>query len=171
MTIKLDFNVELISQAILKRFKERTMSNYYEPKKHDSMYLGGEEDWQQLWPKMQELPSEKLFRTVNGVTYGSASIGNAPKTLAEQIKESVFTKDSTFTVQAKPAIERQVGGSHYKDKGSSMQPWAIIDAWELDFYGGNVLKYLLRAKHKGGLEDLQKARHYLDKMIEDADDQ
>ena len=68
-----------------------------------------------------------------------------------------------------PAIERQVGGSHYKDKGSSMQPWAIIDAWGLDFYGGNVLKYILRAKHKGGLEDLQKARHYLDKMIEDAD--
>ena len=109
------------------------MSNYYEPKNNDSMYLGGEEDWQQLWPKLQELPSEKLFRT------------------------------------PKPAIERQVGGSHYKDKGSSMQPWAIIDAWGLDFYGGNVLKYILRAKHKGGLEDLQKARHYLDKMIEDAD--
>lgn len=67
------------------------------------------------------------------------------------------------------ALSRQVGGSHYKEKGSSMQPWAIIDAWGLDFYGGNVLKYLLRAKHKGGLEDLQKARHYLDKMIEDAD--
>ncbi len=50
-----------------------------------------------------------------------------------------------------------------------MQPWAIIDAWGLDFYAGNVLKYILRAKHKGGLEDLQKARHYLDKMIEDAD--
>lgn len=73
------------------------------------------------------------------------------------------------TIQEKPATERQVGGSHYKEKDSSMQPWAIIDAWGLDFYGGNVLKYLLRAKHKGGLEDLQKARHYLDKMIEDAD--
>lgn len=125
----------LFLEQLAKQIDKDIMSNYYEPKKHDSMYLGGEKDWQQLWPKLQELPSEKMFRT------------------------------------PKPAFERQVGGSHYKDKGSSMQPWAIIDAWELDFYGGNVLKYLLRAKHKGGLEDLQKARHYLDKMIEDADDQ
>ena len=89
--------------------------------------------------------------------------------------DTVFQRNSStvsftpYTMKAKSAIERQVGGSHYKEKGSSMQPWAIIDAWGLDFYGGNVLKYLLRAKHKGGLEDLQKARHYLDKMIEDAD--
>lgn len=58
----------------------------------------------------------------------------------------------------------QVGGSHYQ-KGS-IQPWDIIDAWGLDFYEGNVIKYLLRWKHKDGVEDLKKARHYLDKLIE-----
>lgn len=65
----------------------------------------------------------------------------------------------------------QVGGDHYKKaKASNMQPWEIIDAWELDYYAGNVLKYLLRHNYKGGKEDLKKARHYLDKMIEDYDD-
>lgn len=68
------------------------------------------------------------------------------------------------------AFDTQVGGSHYKDKGTSMQPWAIIDAWGLDFYAGNVLKYLLRHQYKDGVEDLKKARHYLDRMIEKYDE-
>ena len=140
------------------------MSNYYEPKNNDSMYLGGESDWKQMWPKYDEengiptasfpYPKQTAFEDVFYSTVHSKLRDHA-------WKESISA--------AEKAIDRQVGGSHYKDKGSSMQPWAIIDAWGLDFYGGNVLKYILRAKHKGGLEDLQKARHYLDKMIEDAD--
>lgn len=59
---------------------------------------------------------------------------------------------------------------HYKERGQSMQPWAIIDAWGLDFYAGNVLKYLLRYQYKDGLDDLRKARHYLDRMIEKYND-
>lgn len=72
-----------------------------------------------------------------------------------------------FTMRA---IERQVGGSHYKVGGNNMQPWDIVDAWGLDFYEGSVLSYLLRSRYKGTrLADLQKIRHYIDKMIEDAD--
>ena len=142
------------------------MSNYYEPKNNDSMYLGGESDWKQMWPKYDEingLPTAKSYETsFNDVFYSNASVQT------EKVRKA-FLDRLNGKDQPNPAIERQVGGSHYKDKGSSMQPWAIIDAWGLDFYGGNVLKYILRAKHKGGLEDLQKARHYLDKMIEDAD--
>lgn len=67
-------------------------------------------------------------------------------------------------------LTRQVGGDHYKKQGASMQPWAIIDAWGLDFYAGNVLKYLLRHQYKDGVEDLKKARHYLDRMIEKYDE-
>lgn len=59
----------------------------------------------------------------------------------------------------------QVGGDHYRQ--TPIQPWDIIDAWGLDFYRGNALKYLLRAGRKGpALEDLRKCRHYLDKIIE-----
>jgi hypothetical protein len=58
----------------------------------------------------------------------------------------------------------QVGGDHYKIKG--LQPWDAIHAWGLDFFCGNVVKYVARHEQKGGVEDLKKARHYLDKKIE-----
>ena len=79
------------------------------------------------------------------------------------------TKDRIAFTEAKTklsAFDTQVGGDHYKKQGATMQPWAIIDAWGLDFYAGNVLKYILRHQYKDGVEDLKKARHYLDRMIE-----
>lgn len=57
----------------------------------------------------------------------------------------------------------QVAGTHYQ---RAIQPWDIISEWELDFWEGNVLKYLLRWKHKDGVQDLQKAKHYLEYLIE-----
>lgn len=66
---------------------------------------------------------------------------------------------------ADEARDQQVGGSHYR-KGGEIQPWDIIKAWELDFWEGNVVKYVLRWKHKDGVQDLKKARHYLDYLIE-----
>ena len=57
----------------------------------------------------------------------------------------------------------QVGGDHYKKY--EVQPWDIIEMYDLDFFEGNALKYLLRNK-SDRLEDLKKCRHYLDKAIE-----
>lgn len=59
--------------------------------------------------------------------------------------------------------ETQVGGSHYKDK--AIQPWDFIVSNELGYLEGNVVKYVSRYKDKGGIDDLRKARHYLDKLI------
>lgn len=64
---------------------------------------------------------------------------------------------------------RQVAGAHYTDK--QVQPWDAMEAWmsEEQFIGflkGNVIKYLARCDDKGGKTDLQKASHYLDKLIE-----
>lgn len=62
------------------------------------------------------------------------------------------------------ASSTQVGGSHYL---RSIQPWEIIEVWELDYFRGRALTYLLRAGNKGpALEDLKKARHLLDHLIE-----
>jgi hypothetical protein len=58
----------------------------------------------------------------------------------------------------------QVGGSHYKEQ--DIQPWDAIHAWKLGFFSGNVVKYVARHNQKGGVNDLRKARHYLDKLIE-----
>lgn len=42
-----------------------------------------------------------------------------------------------------------------------------IEAWELNFSLGNAVKYIARADHKGKpIEDLQKARWYIDREIE-----
>lgn len=57
--------------------------------------------------------------------------------------------------------------THYAANG--MQPWDIIDAYKLDYYAGNVLKYLLRAGKKDiapKLDDLKKARNCLARLIE-----
>jgi len=59
---------------------------------------------------------------------------------------------------------QQVGGDHYIKY--EIQPFDIIDCYGLDFYAGNALKYLLRYRDKGGVQDLKKARHYIDKLIE-----
>lgn len=63
------------------------------------------------------------------------------------------------------SLERQVGGDHYKALGR-YQPWQIIEALHLDFFEGSVLKYLLRWRRKNGVEDLRKAIHVLERMIE-----
>ena len=62
------------------------------------------------------------------------------------------------------ANEIQHGGSHYK--GNPIQPWDYVAANGLGFFEGNAIKYLTRWREKGGIEDLRKARHYIDKLIE-----
>lgn len=62
------------------------------------------------------------------------------------------------------ANEVQVGGSHYKTK--AIQPWDFIASNKLPFLEGNVIKYVARWKDKNGLQDLEKAQHYLQKLIE-----
>jgi len=60
--------------------------------------------------------------------------------------------------------EKQVGGIHYTEM--PIQPWEIIERNSLNYWEGNVLKYLLRYKYKNGIEDLEKAKHYLEFLIE-----
>lgn len=62
------------------------------------------------------------------------------------------------------ATSKQVGGDHYAIM--KIQPIEFILANELGFCEGNVIKYLCRYKRKNGLEDLKKARQYLDFLIE-----
>lgn len=60
--------------------------------------------------------------------------------------------------------------SHYNQGG--IEVWDVISAFTKDlegveaFYAGNVIKYILRWNHKNGIEDLEKAKVYIDKIIE-----
>lgn len=72
--------------------------------------------------------------------------------------------DKAHPVVKATANEKQVGGSHYKD--NAIQPWDYIVRNEIGYLEGNVIKYVSRWKDKGGVADLEKAKHYLEKLIE-----
>lgn len=62
------------------------------------------------------------------------------------------------------ALETQIGGNHYKDM--NIQPLEFIMANNMPYCEANIIKYVCRYKSKNGLQDLLKARHYLDILIE-----
>ena len=59
---------------------------------------------------------------------------------------------------------KQIGGSHYKDMVE--QPSEFINKNKLLFAEGNAIKYICRHAHKGEVQDLEKAKHYIDMIIE-----
>ena len=62
------------------------------------------------------------------------------------------------------ANDEQVGGQHYKDV--SIQHWDFVWAQNLDYFQGQITKYVCRHRDKNGIEDLLKAKHFLEKYIE-----
>lgn len=58
----------------------------------------------------------------------------------------------------------QHGGTHYKTM--AIQPWDYIVSNNLGYLEGNAVKYLSRWRQKNGIEDLKKAIHYIEKLIE-----
>lgn len=88
--------------------------------------------------------------------------GGADGMHAMWCKENANSK--AYVQQLVGANDRQVAGDHYK--GKTIQPWDYIASNGLGYFEGNVVKYVSRWRDKGGVADLQKARHYLDKLIE-----
>lgn len=62
------------------------------------------------------------------------------------------------------ALDVQQGGTHYKE--NAIQPVEYIFANHLDFFEGNVIKYITRWRTKNGFQDLEKAKHYIDLLME-----
>lgn len=62
------------------------------------------------------------------------------------------------------ALDVQVAGKHYKDM--AIQPVEFIHANGIGYFEGNVIKYVSRWRAKGGVADLEKAKHYIDLLIE-----
>jgi hypothetical protein len=60
---------------------------------------------------------------------------------------------------------------HYGGEDNPYEVIKVLEAWELGFHLGNTVKYIARADKKGDLlEDLQKARWYLDRYIKNLED-
>ncbi|AOA05660.1 MULTISPECIES: DUF3310 domain-containing protein [Pseudomonas] len=62
------------------------------------------------------------------------------------------------------ALEKQVSGDHYKSL--KIQPIEFIHANGIPFAEGSVIKYVTRWRDKGGIADLEKAKHFLEILIE-----
>ena len=60
--------------------------------------------------------------------------------------------------------DKQVGGNHYQNM--KIQPAEFINKNKLPFAEGNAIKYICRHINKGGEQDLEKAKHYIDMIIE-----
>lgn len=73
------------------------------------------------------------------------------------------TKKTTEATK-QSALDVQVGGGHYKDL--PIQPIEYCMANGLDACQSSVVRYVTRFRQKGGIEDLEKAKHYLDLLIE-----
>jgi chromatin remodeling complex protein RSC6 len=76
-----------------------------------------------------------------------------------------MTKKKVKPVETKQsALDVQEGGGHYKSM--KIQPVEYITANNLSFTEGSIIKYVSRHKSKNGVEDLKKARHFIDLLIE-----
>jgi len=75
-----------------------------------------------------------------------------------------FIEVTAEELEAFNALEKQVEGNHYKDL--PIQPVEYIYANALGYFEGNVIKYVSRWRKKNGIADLEKAKHYIELLIQ-----
>jgi len=93
----------------------------------------------------------------------TASQEKALEELARNAEELDLYDDKIVHDLTKP-LSQQIGGEHYRQ--GDIQPIEYIHANDMDFFSGNVVKYITRWKYKNGLEDLKKAKHYIELLME-----
>ena len=112
-------------------------------------------------PLMHEEPTKEQMASEWGPPLTPEEMGTRLATREEKI--------SNPGVYQVPANTKQIAGDHYTRM--EVQPWTAMEAWMSPeqfkgFLRGNVVKYIARCDDKGGKEDLLKARHYLEKLLE-----
>jgi len=87
-------------------------------------------------------------------------------TYEEELKEHINVLKQQLNHKGEVVWDKQVGGSHYKN--FEIQPAEFVNKNKLLFAEGNAVKYICRHFTKGGVEDIDKAIHYLE-MIKERD--
>ena len=62
------------------------------------------------------------------------------------------------------ANDKQVGGQHYK--GVKVEHWDFVRMHNIQYMEAQIIKYVMRHRYKNGKEDIEKAKHFLDKLLE-----
>ena len=91
------------------------------------------------------------------------NMGMMDEAIKETVKDKGFVK-TDLKKEAMRATLKQVGGNHYKD--CKIQPIEYITANNLTYAEGNIIKYVTRSRRKGGKNDLLKAKHYIEMILE-----
>jgi hypothetical protein len=155
---------------------------YYE------IYLGDHVGWSGGWRKWrfevvaedeEEKPKVKKVRCIDNRYYaGQLTLGKVYDVTSEDddwlritsddgMRNAGYRPDRFEVVEDEPEVpvkDTQVGGDHYSKL--AIQPYEYCLANNLGGLELNVIKYVTRWKDKGGVEDLKKARHTLDYLIE-----
>jgi len=113
-----------------------------------------------IWRYNPWIGTKRHSYDVNRDPYGRHIIppGKPPEEEEEEEEEEELFSNY------KPSLEVQVGGNHYKDM--KIQPVEYIHANGIGYIEGCVIKYVSRWRKKNGVEDLQKARHFIDLLLE-----
>ena len=75
-----------------------------------------------------------------------------------------MTDKDMFKGTTYDSLNTQVDGKHYQ--GMKIQPAHFINENHLEFAEGNAIKYICRHSSKGEVKDLEKAKHYIDMIID-----
>jgi len=87
------------------------------------------------------------------------------KKLIKVLKKNGVINDAVKLGELK-SLNKQIGGNHYKKM--VIQPAEFINKNKLLFAEGNAIKYICRHSEKGGIQDIDKAIHYLE-MVKERD--
>lgn len=121
----------------------------------------GEAGWDGDWYAVKDNSVGKVYR-IEGLKYNGIVLR-----IFDDPREYLFPYFVLEKVE-QPSEKTDALSPHHYSRWK-IQPWDFIAQNKLDFLTGNVIKYVMRHDEKNGLEDLQKARVYLDKLIEEAE--
>jgi hypothetical protein len=89
------------------------------------------------------------------------------RNLAMLVEAGWSPEDAVAHLEACMSVdEKQEGGNHYKSVPPDYQHWNLVIMHGWNYFQAQAIKYLMRYKDKNGVEDLKKALHFVEKMIE-----
>lgn len=112
------------------------------------------------WPSPIHCQSQELDWPVLPQSLGQST--KMTSSLAQSATQQ--TQKNVSPANNMSALDIQVGGGHYKKY--KIQPVEFIHANDIPYFEGNVIKYVARWRDKNGIADLEKAKHYIDLLIE-----
>jgi len=119
-------------------------------------------EWDAL-PRRKKEPMRDGYDQVN-LDYNTDFVDLTTPQEREAILDLLAEEAQEDGLYDKTPLMNQIGGDHYRQ--GSIQPIEYIHANSMDFFSGNVVKYITRWKYKNGLEDLKKAKHYVELLME-----